>query len=130
MAFVSSTGGVPRIAAVNDIGNSLVSSAKSAPYFTASRSSTARAARGVVVCRSGDDDSQSQPVETTLVPEQNALDVQSGVATEVNPDPRLASAVVFIGGFFTYLGDAWYVHGYVATTFEWTILFVGIRRSD
>jgi Protein of unknown function (DUF3119) len=54
----------------------------------------------------------NQPVETTLVAEDGALDVDGGRAVVIRPDLRLASAFTFAGGAAVFAGDGWLLAGF------------------
>lgn len=51
----------------------------------------------------------SDPVETTLIPEAEALD--PSVSTTVPPTYNLAGTITFLGGLMFYQGDAWLLPG-------------------
>lgn len=53
---------------------------------------------------------QNVPVETTLIPELEALDEESG-SVIIRPSFNLAGAFLFTGGLWTYLGERWLIPG-------------------
>lgn len=67
-----------------------------------------------MMCTKGDKPSPTddtppadESAESTLVQEPDALDIESGNAVLVQPDPRIPAVCFFLGGFLVYQDNAW-----------------------